>query len=61
VRVDVAAAALGLVWVVGRVIYFIGYSRAVEQRLPGFFIQGAVCFLLFAGATVGIVMKLATG
>jgi len=55
---DIAAAALGLVWIVGRIIYFVGYSRAVEQRLPGFFIQGAVCLLLFVGAAVGIVMRL---
>ena len=55
---DIAAAALGLVWIVGRIIYFVGYSRAVEQRLPGFFIQGAVCLLLFVGAAVGIVMRM---
>jgi glutathione S-transferase len=55
---DTAAAALGLVWIMGRIIYFVGYSRAVEQRLPGFFIQGAVCALLFVGAAVGIVMRL---
>src|SRR5215831_15319878 len=54
---DIAAAALGLVWIVGRILYFVGYSRAVEQRLPGFFIQGAVCLLLFVGAAVGIVMR----
>src|SRR5438046_2642863 len=36
---DAAAAALGLIWVGGRVWYFAGYSRAVEKRLPGFFIQ----------------------
>src|SRR5437868_11605546 len=37
---DAAAAALGLVWIVGRVLYFTGYSQAVEKRVPGFFIQG---------------------
>jgi glutathione S-transferase len=36
---DVAAAVLGLVWIVGRALYFAGYSSAVEKRLPGFFIQ----------------------
>ena len=53
---DVAAAALGLVWVVGRALYFTGYSQAVEKRLPGFFIQASGCILLFVGALVGIVM-----
>jgi glutathione S-transferase len=53
---DVAAAVLGLVWIVGRALYFVGYSRAVEKRLPGFFIQSTACVLLFIGAAAGIVM-----
>jgi glutathione S-transferase len=53
---DVAAAALGLVWIGGRVLYFIGYTKAVERRLPGFFVQSAACLLLFIGAIAGIVM-----
>ena len=55
---DTAAAVLGLVWIVGRAMYFAGYSRAVEKRLPGFFIQSTACFLLFIGAAVGVVMQL---
>ena len=54
---DIAAAVLGLVWIGGRVLYFAGYSKAVERRLPGFFIQSTVCLLLFIGAIVGIVMR----
>lgn len=54
---DIGAAALGLVWIAARVLYFIGYSRAVEKRLPGFFIQATACLLLFIGATVGVVMR----
>src|SRR5579872_711200 len=38
---DAAAAALGLIWIGGRAWYFLGYSRAVEKRLPGFFIQSS--------------------
>ena len=53
---DIAAAALGLVWIGGRVVYFIGYSKAVEKRLPGFFIQSTACILLFIGAVVGIIL-----
>ena len=53
---DITAAALGLLWIVGRVVYFTGYSRAVEKRFPGFFIQGMACLLLFVGAAAGIVM-----
>ncbi|MGH8219673.1 MAG: MAPEG family protein [Steroidobacteraceae bacterium] len=53
---DPGAAALGLVWVIGRAVYFRGYSRAVEKRLPGFFIQTAACLLLFIGAGVGVAL-----
>ncbi|HEX5281899.1 MAG TPA: MAPEG family protein [Micropepsaceae bacterium] len=53
---DVIAAALGLLWIMGRIIYFAGYRKAVEKRLPGFFIQSSACFLLFVGAVVGIAM-----
>jgi glutathione S-transferase len=53
---DRGAAAVGLLWIVGRVLYFFGYSEAVEKRLPGFFIQSSACFLLFVGAVAGIVM-----
>ena len=55
---DTAAAVLGLVWIVGRAMYFAGYSRAAEKRLPGFFIQSTACFLLFIGAAAGVVMQL---
>ena len=55
---DVTAAALGLVWIVGRAIYFAGYSQAVQKRLPGFFIQALACLLLFIGAAAGVVMHL---
>jgi len=54
---DRAAAILGLVWIAGRVLYFVGYSRAVEKRIPGFFVQGIACILLFVGAIAGLVMR----
>jgi len=55
---DMGAAVLGLVWIAGRAVYFSGYSRAVEKRLPGFFIQSTACLLLFIGAAAGGVMHL---
>ena len=42
-------------------IYLGGYRKAVEKRLPGFFIQSTVGFLLFIGAIVGIVMHRSGG
>jgi glutathione S-transferase len=58
---DIAAAVLGLVWIGGRVLYYIGYSKAVEKRLPGFLIQTAACVLLFIGAVAGIALHWAGG
>jgi glutathione S-transferase len=52
----ITAAVLGLVWIVGRVLYWNGYSEAVEKRLPGFFVQSTACFLLFIGALAGVIM-----
>jgi glutathione S-transferase len=58
---DIGAAALGVVWIGGRVLYFIGYSKAVPKRLPGFFIQSAACTLLFIGALIGMAMRWTAG
>lgn len=55
---DTAAAVVGIVWIIGRVLYFVGYSKAAERRLPGFFIQSSACLLLFLGAAGGIGMRL---
>jgi glutathione S-transferase len=51
---DITAAVLGLVWIVGRAMYFTGYRSAVEKRLRGFFIQATACLLLLIGSAVGI-------
>jgi glutathione S-transferase len=58
---DVTAAALGLVWIVGRILYYAGYRKEVEKRLPGFIIQSTARVLLFVGATAGIVLRWPTG
>ena len=36
---DIVAAALGIVWVAGRVWYMVGYTKAAEKRGPGFGVQ----------------------
>jgi glutathione S-transferase len=58
---DVAAAALGVVWIVGRALYFAGYRQAVERRLPGFFVQSTACLLLFLGALGGLIVHFVHG
>ena len=58
---DAIAAALGLVWIVGRILYMIGYTQAVEKRGPGFAIQGLTCIVLWLGALGAIVWRLVHG
>lgn len=42
------ATIVGLVWIVGRIVYFLGYVAAARRREPGFLIQSlAVAVLLF--------------
>jgi glutathione S-transferase len=53
---DVGAAVPGLIWVAGRVLYFVGYRSAVKKRLPGFFVQSSACMLLLIGAIAGLVI-----
>jgi glutathione S-transferase len=53
------AAAIGSVWVVGRIVYFIGYAAAPTKRFPGFFIQSLAVFTLSLGALGRIIYLLA--
>ena len=58
---DITAAVLGLIWIGGRVLYFTGYTKAVEKRFPGFAVQAVACALLFIGALAGIIMHWSGG
>jgi glutathione S-transferase len=51
---DTIAALVGLVWIVGRVLYMTGYSQAAEKRETGFFIQALACVVLLLG-TLGAI------
>lgn len=53
------ASALGGVWIVGRILYFVGYAAAPEGRFPGFFIQSTAVFVLSLGALGRIVYLMA--
>lgn len=44
------AAALGVVWIVGRVLYMTGYSKAAGARSTGFLIQMVATAILLFGA-----------
>jgi len=55
---DAIAASIGAVWIVGRILYMIGYSKSVPQRGPGFAIQLLTASALLLGALGAIVWKL---
>jgi len=55
---DEIAAALGLVWIVGRILYMTGYSKAANKRGPGFGIQAGAAMLLWLGAIGAIAWRL---
>ena len=55
---DALAAALGLVWIAGRVLYMTGYSQAAAKRGPGFGIQATAAILLWLGALGAIIRHL---
>lgn len=44
------AAGLGLIWLVGRIVYFVGYVSEARKRFPGFFIQSCAAAFLLIGA-----------
>jgi glutathione S-transferase len=47
---DRIAAAVGAVWIVGRILYLTGYSKAAESRGPGFAVQALATAVLLFGA-----------
>jgi uncharacterized membrane protein YecN with MAPEG domain len=58
---ELVAAAVGGVWVIGRVIYALGYYADAQKRGPGFLIQSLATAVLLFGALGKIVYGLATG
>ena len=58
---DPVAAAIGLGWIAGRILYMIGYSQAAAKRGRGFGIQASAAFILWLGAVGAIVWRLIHG
>jgi glutathione S-transferase len=52
---DLVAAIVGVVWIVGRVLYMTGYSKAAASRSTGFGIQALATGVLLFGALGKIV------
>jgi uncharacterized membrane protein YecN with MAPEG domain len=53
---EVAAAALGLVFILGRALYARGYVVDPAKRGPGFLLTIAANFLLLLGGIVGVLL-----
>ena len=51
------AAAIGGVWVLGRIIYAWGYYQAAEKRTIGFAISSLTYMILLLGSLVGIILN----
>jgi uncharacterized membrane protein YecN with MAPEG domain len=47
---DMVAAGLGVVWIIGRVLYALGYAQSADKRELGFMIQMAATAVLLFGA-----------
>lgn len=52
---DVIAASLGAIWIVGRIIYALGYYRDPEKRHIGFGIASLAGLGLLIGAIAGLI------
>ena len=51
-------AVLGAVWIVGRILYLIGYMKDAQKRGPGFLVQVIATAVLFFGALIGVLATL---
>jgi glutathione S-transferase len=51
-------AALGVVWILGRIVYMAGYMQDAAKRGPGFGIQFLATAILLIGALAGAIRAL---
>ncbi len=58
---ELVAAGMGIVWIIGRLVYSLGYMADPAKRSTGFLIQLLACAILLFGALGKIAYSLATG
>ncbi len=56
---NAVAIALGLLFVLARIIYALGYIRAPERRAPGAAVSFIINAILVLGALIGLAVKAA--
>ncbi len=55
---DAFAALLGAVWIIGRIMYLVGYAQAAGKRGAGFAVQMVAAAGLWGGAVYGVVHQM---
>ncbi len=53
--IPMAAPALGIIWIIGRIVYMDGYMKDPEKRGPGFGLSALAEMLLLVLALFGII------
>jgi len=52
------AAALGVLWIIGRVWYALGYYQSADQRRLGLYLSMPPIYIFVLGSLIGFVLKL---
>ncbi len=55
---DPAAAAIGLVWIAGRILYMVRYIEAAAKRSTGFAVQATAAGALVIGGSAGVIWRM---
>jgi len=58
---DALAGVLGMIWIIGRLLYIQTYATAAEKRGPGFGVQAIATMALWLGAVIRVGMSLVGG
>jgi uncharacterized membrane protein YecN with MAPEG domain len=58
---ELIAAGIGIVWIIGRLLYAVGYMADPAKRSTGFLIQTVAAAFMLLGALGRIIYSLATG
>jgi glutathione S-transferase len=56
---DLTAAVLGVFWILGRIVYALGYVADPRRRAVGFLVQALATMVLLLGALAGAARTLA--